>query len=140
MNHDEITEGGCLCGALRYRIGGPVGPAVHCHCAMCRRSGGGAVATWISVARDRFAFTKGEPRVYRSSAQAERRFCPRCGAQLTFWSEHHPEFMDVTVGTLDRPDRLRADHHIWTDSRLPWLRLDEDLPGYPGDAPAEAEA
>ena len=94
------AEGGCLCGALRYRIGGPVGPAVHCHCAMCRRSGGGAVATWISVARDRFAFTKGEPQVYRSSAQAERRFCPRCGAQLTFWSERHPDITDVTTSGM----------------------------------------
>ncbi len=138
MSSEAIEEGGCLCGKVRYTMGGPVDHVVHCHCAMCRRASGGTVITWVTAPLDRFAFTRGEPALYRSSATAERRFCSDCGAQLTFWSETAPSTIDVTVGTLDRPQNYPAERHIWTSSRLPWLRLDEHLPGHPEFTPSDA--
>ena len=46
---------------------------------------------------------------------------------------HSPETIDVTVATLDHPEGVRANRHIWVDSRLPWLHLDEDLPEEHGE-------
>ncbi len=127
MSTEETHSGGCLCGAVRYRVTGPIAPAVHCHCVMCRRASGGIVVTWITVPTDRFAFTEGEAAVYRSSKGAERRFCPNCGAQLTFRSERRADCIDITVATLDHPEDHAPDRHIWTASRIAWLHLDEGL-------------
>lgn len=134
----EILEGGCLCGALRYRIAGPIDWVAHCHCSMCRRTSGAVVVTWLTVPATRFTFIRGAPARYRSSDHAERTFCPGCGTQLTFVSSRFPESVDVTVGTLDDPDRTPADHQIWTENRVSWLHLDEDLPAFPQETPPDA--
>ena len=76
---------------------------------------------------------------YRSSADSERRFCPTCGAQLTFWTSRAPDAMDVTVGSLDDPERCQANRHIWTGSRLRNLHVDDRLPAFPEEAPADFE-
>lgn len=138
MREKDEIEGGCLCGAIRYRIAGPVSLAVHCHCSMCRRASGAPVMTFVVAGKEDFRVIKGEPAVYRSSEHGERDFCPRCGAQLTFRTTRRPDDVDVTVGSLDRPERHPADHHIWTDNRLPWLHLDEQLPSYTHEMPAGA--
>ena len=137
MSDDTASEGGCLCGAIRYRITGPVGPAVHCHCSMCRRATGGTVVTWVTIAAERFAFTRGEAAVHRSSDHGERRFCATCGAQVAFRSDRHPDDVDVTVATLDDPEPHAPDRHIWTQSKIRWLRLDEHLPAHPRATPPE---
>lgn len=130
-------SGRCLCGFVKYRAGGEISSRVHCHCSQCRRAGGAVAATWVTVRLDCFAFTEGEPAIYKSSVQAERRFCPRCGGPLTFWSGKDPGVIDIAVGTLDKPgdDAVKPDHHVWTSSRLSWLRLDESLPAYPEGGP-----
>ena len=130
MSDDAIHEGGCLCGAVRYRVTGLIAWAAHCHCSMCRRASGAVAFTWATVPATRFVFVRGEPATYRSSERAERRFCPACGSQLTFWSDAHPDEMDVSLGTMDHPEDHPADRHVWANSRLPWLRLDEHLPAY----------
>jgi hypothetical protein len=72
-------EGGCLCGKVRYRISAEPRGADYCHCRMCQRASGAPVVPWLTVAREGFAWIKGEPAVYRSSRKAERLFCPTCG-------------------------------------------------------------
>lgn len=138
MAGEEVHEGGCLCGAVRYRITGPIDSVAHCHCSMCRRASGGIVVTWFTVPRERLALTQGEPAVYRSSGHGERGFCPTCGAQLTFSSSEAPGEVDVTLATLDRPENHPADRHVWTSGRLPWLHLDEHLPTHPEFTPTGA--
>ena len=128
--NERITEGGCLCGAIRYRITGPVDDVVHCHCSMCRRSSGGAVMTWASVPADSFMLTRGELAVYKSSDNSERRFCPSCGAQIVFQTSRWPGEIDVTVGTLDSPGDRAATHHICAGDRIPWLTIDDHLPAH----------
>ena len=66
-----------------------------------------------------------------SSRNARRSFCGDCGTPLTFISEHDPAFVDLTLGSLDRPEDYPATQHVWTMSRLSWLHLDEDLPDHP---------
>jgi len=131
----EHHDGGCLCGRLRYRISGPIDSVGHCHCGMCRRSSGGIVVTWMSMAPGRFAFTKGTPAVYLSSENGQRSFCRDCGAQITFSSRSSAHEIDVTLATLDDAHDHPADRHVFVKDRLPWLRLNEELPQHEGFTP-----
>ncbi|MBS7664428.1 GFA family protein [Pseudomonas lalucatii] len=124
----EIHCGGCQCGALRYRFEAPLRDVAHCHCSMCRRCSGGIVTTWVTVPLASFQWLAGTPREYASSAGCTRRFCGNCGAQLCLFTTLSPGTLDVTVATLDHPERAPADRHIWVQNRLPWLHLDEHLP------------
>lgn len=124
----ESHCGGCQCGALRYRIRAPLRDIAHCHCGVCRRCSGGIVTTWVTVPLASFQWLAGTPRVYASSASCTRSFCGDCGAQLCLYTTLSPQTLDVTVATLDHPERAPADRHIWVQSRLPWLHLDEQLP------------
>ena len=125
--------GGCHCGTLRYQFSGPLNDIAHCHCSICRRVSGGIVTTWITVPASTFAWVKGTPAQYDSSPSCARYFCPNCGAQLALVTQLSPHSIDLTIATLDHPERAPAERHIWTDSRLPWVHLDEQLPGEPGE-------
>jgi hypothetical protein len=124
-------EGGCLCGGVRYRISGPPRSADYCHCRMCRRAAGAPVVARLTVANAAFDWTKGAPAVYRSSAEAERLFCPNCGTQLALRDE--PDYVDLTLPSLDDPAAVRPSYHIWTASRIGWFDTVDDLPRYPGN-------
>ena len=124
-------EGGCLCSAVRYRISAEPIDAGYCHCRLCQRSTGAPVVSWLSMASEGFAWTKGEPAVYRSSAEAERLFCPTCGSQMVFRVIAEPQLLDVTLASLDDPEAIRPDHHIWTASRIGWFDTRDDLPRHP---------
>jgi hypothetical protein len=87
------------------------------------------------VAREAFAWSKGEPAVYRSSRIAERLFCPSCGTQLAFRAIAEPDHLDVTLASLDYPEAVRPTHHIWTASRIGWFDTADDLPRYPESGP-----
>ena len=124
-------EGGCLCGAVRYRLAAePIGPG-YCHCRMCQLSAGAPVMVWTDAPEGAFAWTKGRPRAYRSSASAERLFCPDCGTQLAFRPlGEGPDQLELNVVTLDDPSDMAPGHHIWTSSRLPWFETVDQLPRY----------
>ncbi|WEL55712.1 GFA family protein [Pseudomonas kermanshahensis] len=130
----NVTEGGCHCGDLRYRLEGALTDVAHCHCSICRRVSGGLVVTWLTVPRSAFQWLAGEPRCYVAPASCSRYFCGQCGAHVALVTSHSLDSIDVTVATLDHPERVRANRHIWTGSRLPWLHLDEDLPGEVGES------
>ena len=122
--------GGCLCGAVRYRATEDPIRAVHCHCGMCRRESGAAFLTHVHFPIGAFTWTEGEPTVYRSSASAGRGFCPRCGSSLTMHEDVLDDRVQVTLGSLDRPEGVRPQDHVWHGSRVPWLRIEDDLPRF----------
>jgi hypothetical protein len=129
----DFHEGGCHCGTVRYRLEGPLQDIAHCHCSICRRVSGGTVTTWITLPAGAFQWVAGQPAQYVSSANCIRYFCPNCGAQLAFITQLSPESVDVTIATLDHPELAVPQRHIWTANRLPWLHLDEHLPGEAGE-------
>jgi hypothetical protein len=101
-----VIEGGCHCGACRYRVDLPdLDDIATCHCSICRRSTGGTHVTWATVPLEGFQWTVGEPQTYRPIAGSERYFCAQCGAQLALWTELSPHTIDITVATLDHPER-----------------------------------
>ena len=128
-------EGGCLCGAVRYRVSAPPIDTGYCHCRMCQRSSGAPLQASAEIPIDGFAFVKGEPRAYRSSPGAERHFCPTCGSQLTFRRVPDPAYVSVNTPTLDWPEKFAPRLHIWCESRIPWFDVADDLPRHPREGP-----
>lgn len=124
-----LQTGGCHCGHIRYQFSAALQDIAHCHCSICRKVSGGIVTTWITVPAASFHWLKGTPSRYDSSSRCARFFCSNCGAHLALMTSLSPDSIDVTIATLDQPEHAPAQRHIWTDSRLPWLHLDEYLPG-----------
>ena len=124
----SLHAGGCHCGHIRYQFNGPLRDIAHCHCSICRKVSGGIVTTWITVPAASFQWLKGTPARYDSSASCARFFCSNCGAQLALVTSLSSNNIDVTIATLDHPETAPAERHIWTDSQLAWLHLDEHLP------------
>ncbi len=128
--------GGCLCGAVRYRATADPIRAVNCHCGMCRRISGAAFLTHVHFLIGAFTWTKGKPTRYRSSSEAERGFCDRCGSTLTIHETVLNDRVQLTLGSLDRPENVRPDDHVWTESQLAWLHIDDGLPRFPRNSSA----
>jgi hypothetical protein len=121
--------GGCHCGAIRYEAEGEPFEAAVCHCADCRRTTGAPAIAWFTVPTAGFRFVTGAPAAYRSSPHAERRFCPRCGAQMTFVDDDYEGArVDVTTASLDDPTLAAPREHIWTRSRIAWMTALDGLP------------
>ncbi len=126
----EAFEGGCLCGAVRYRATGAASLATLCHCTSCRRAAGAPAVAWVTFPTGSFAFSRGEPVRFRSSPPVVRSFCGRCGTPLTYLHERFPEGMDVTTASLDEPGRAPPVDHTWVSERLPWWRPEPRWPEF----------
>src|SRR5689334_21026063 len=123
-----MLSGGCLCGDVRYEADGVPFHQTNCHCSMCRRASGAPMVAWFSVARTELRWVKGVRTRYRSSADAVRSFCARCGTQLTFESDKCPDEVDLTTCSLDDPELVPPHDHTRTSSQLNWVKLDDGLP------------
>ena len=123
----EELNGGCQCGAVRYAASDPFGPH-YCHCRMCQRASGNAFAAFVGFHADRFRFTRGAAKLYRSSSFAVRGFCADCGTPLTFQYDREPHRIGLSIGSLDHPERVAPAIHWGVESMLPWLRFDDGLP------------
>jgi hypothetical protein len=124
----EVHEGGCLCGAVRFRAEGAPTNVNHCHCRMCQRASGAPVVTWATFPMSRFKWTNGAPTIRRSSDIAVRGFCGACGTALLWQDDAHADMIDITAGTLDKPEAVAPREHLWTESAVPWLPIDDTLP------------
>ena len=121
-------EGGCLCGAVRYRIAAPPLWTGYCHCTTCRRSTGAPVTMFVGARTDSVAYTAGEPARYTSSPGVERGFCARCGTPLTYEGERFPGETHFYISTFDDPQALPPTFHVYYEERLKWLEIADSLP------------
>lgn len=133
-----ILGGGCLCGHVRYEIAGAPIWQGHCHCRRCQRNSGSAFMSFAVFAEGDVAWLGARPTPYRSSAEINRGFCPRCGSVVSF---ERPALgrIAVTAGSLDEPDLLAPSEHIFVDEMCAWLRLDDGLPRHGGFSPVLRE-
>lgn len=131
---DILWTGRCLCGAVRYEAKGrPLNTSL-CHCEDCRRASGSPFQGWVFFRTDHFQILCGELRIHAYQGR-ERSFCAHCGSPVTFTDQEHPELVEVTLGTMDTPDRLRPDDHNWMTDHLSWVPLVPHLPQYPHNGP-----
>ena len=125
-----MRQGGCLCGAVRYRVEGEPLASGICHCRTCRKAASAPTLPFVVFPADRFAFIQGEPAAFRSSPPVLRSFCGRCGSPLTYRSEDEAGTVDVMTSSLDDPEAFPPSFHVWTSHALAWERGADSLPAY----------
>lgn len=130
----NTVEGGCLCGAVRYRVTGQSLARTLCHCRSCRLASGAPSVAWAVFRSNDFAFVSAEPTRFGSSPGVVRTFCGKCGTPLTYQSTSRPDAIDVTTVTLDIPDQFPPTKEIWVEDKIAWECLNEALPHYPGSS------
>ena len=125
----EQHEGGCLCGAVRYRMRGRPDWSAHCHCRSCQRGTGAAFTTWVGLKAENFEVVSGAMAICETSPGVERGFCGRCGTSLTYVAkERWPGQVSVLAPTLDEPAIAAPTAHVYVAHRLPWIILADGLP------------
>lgn len=127
MPHSEWT-GGCLCGAIRYRLASAPFDAGWCHCRTCQLSSGSPAMAFATVPLDDYLVEQGAIATLASSDFGQRGFCRDCGTPLFMRVDHQPDTIDFTIATLDRPDPVVPDYHIFYGSRIGWAETGDDLP------------
>jgi hypothetical protein len=128
-----LREGGCSCGAVRYRLASDPLFTHCCHCLNCQRQTGSAFVINLLIEADRVELLAGDPRpvdVPRDDGSNQRIFrCPAC--QVAVFSEYgRPEVRFVRGGTLDEPSGAAPDVHIFTRSKLEWVELPDSVPAF----------
>jgi hypothetical protein len=133
---DFPVEGGCQCGAVRYRLrAGPLG-IYACHCKDCQRfSGTTHTLSMVMQAADAELIAGvlvGFDKAADSGRTVRMLGCAQCGTKI--WNEplSSPGLLIVRPGTLDDMRWARPVGNIWTDRRLPWVEIDPDAPNFPG--------
>lgn len=122
---ETTATGGCLCGAVTYRVSGPLDPVIGCHCGQCRRTSGHYAAS-TDVASDNLEIIDTENALtwYRSSDAAERGFCGRCGSNL-FWRKIDGAGIAIGAGTLDDTSGLDMHRHVFADFKGDYYDIPE---------------
>lgn len=126
-------QGGCACGAVRYRLTADPLFTHCCHCLNCQRQIGSAFVINLLIEADRVELLADAPRavdVPRDDGSVQRIFrCPTC--QVAVYSEYgNPALRFVRGGTLDEPSSVEPDVHIYTRSKLPWITLPDAAPAF----------
>jgi len=126
--------GRCLCGAVRYRVEGPLRAPVACHCEQCRRSSGHYVAAVSCTEADLAVEGGAAINWFASSPGFRRGFCGHCGSQL-FWQRLQSDSVSIFAGSLDDTTGLRLSGHVHTASKGVYYDIDDELPHHEGAAP-----
>ena len=125
-----VHEGGCICGAVRYRVTGNPTNSMVCHCRSCRRVAASPVVAWVTFPAGQFELLKGRPTAFHSSKPVRRTFCAACGTPLTYEVSGSVGFVDVTTCSLDDPEAFPPTHHSWLSHDLAWVRFGDGLPTF----------
>ena len=119
----ENFDGGCLCGAVRFRAVGIPKWILWCHCQSCRKHSGAPASVFVSFEHAAVTVTKGEITKFNSSPGVQRGFCARCGSPLTCENELYPTEAHFHVGAFDRAFDLKPSGHLFREEQLPWVHL-----------------
>lgn len=134
----DEREGGCLCGAVRYRLNAAPLSVRICWCRVCQRIAGNGTVN--AVVQSQTLEISGEPAEHVLKADSgndvRRRFCALCGTQLFSNSSGRPGFTVVRVGTLDDPSSVTPTTNIWTASAPNWAHLDPAMDNCAQQPPA----
>ena len=121
-------EGGCVCGAVRYRVKNPPLRTSICHCRFCQQRTGSALGVGVYFKKDDFELLQGQLKSYEYRSDESGRwlrmeFCPGCGTTVTWTLELFPDGRGVAGGSFDDPSWLKIERHTWTRSKQRWVPI-----------------
>ncbi len=129
----KVTTGGCLCGAVRYEVKGPLRDVINCHCGMCQRLHGN-FGPHSKAHKVNITITNDEGLAwYKTSEVAQRGFCRMCGSSL-FWEPFDQDATGILAGTLDGPTGLKTIGHIFVGAQCDFYEITDHLPQYPASS------
>ncbi|PZO77363.1 MAG: aldehyde-activating protein [Mesorhizobium amorphae] len=134
LDNRPIYAGGCQCGAVRFRIEGALRDASVCHCRMCQKAFGSFYAPLVTVDPASLRWTRGEPKLFRSSNHAQRGFCGDCGTPLSYMA---PEELSLAIGAFDDPASIAPVQQWDVESKLPYVDDVTSLPAVRADESEE---
>ena len=133
---EKTTTGGCLCGAVRYEVHGPLRDVVNCHCSMCQRQHGN-FGPHSKARKEKINITRDDGLAwYKTSDVARRGFCRVCGSSL-FWEPFDLDATGIVAGSLDGPTGLKTIGHIFVGEKPDFYEIDDDLPQYEASSAGE---
>ncbi len=129
---DEIHEGGCVCGSVRYKVKGEPERAAACACTFCQKRTGSAFGLSIYFKECDVEIGQGELQTYLTMSDGgrwfETEFCPKCGTTVTWTLELRPGWRGIAGGTFDQPTFwYDLDTFIFARSKPEWLELPSSL-------------
>jgi len=127
MNKEIDAEGGCMCGNVRYHVKGEVLGAEYCHCGQCQTQSGAHAMAFADFNNADVTWMGKAIKNYHSSEFGRRGFCPDCGSNLTWRSTRHPEAVTLTITSLDDPNLVAPQKHIYTADKLVWFDIADGL-------------
>lgn len=124
---EPVLQGGCLCGAIRYRFLGAASSSSTCFCKSCRRASGAPAVSWFVGKLTQLTWLAGQPTPYRSSELVIRTFCNTCGTPLSYQHRARPDDIELTTATLDQPEAMPPSEEIWLSHKVAWAVSDSRL-------------
>ena len=126
-------EGGCLCGAVRFKTEGEPANVRICHCRNCQKAMGSPFFA-RALFDQRALRIEGDTAQYLSSEALERVFCKKCGSRL-FSRRTNGTMVGVALAVFDDRNAFAPTEHIWVSEKMTWVRLDDGLPQYQETGP-----
>jgi hypothetical protein len=135
--------GGCLCGDVRYECTDLPESGLYCHCRNCQKAHSAPFAALVMVSPSSVSITKGGVSRYERTSDSGnmtyREFCPRCGTHLLSGSVVYPQAMSIKIITLDDPNSVVPDRHVWVENAVGWACMEDELPRF-AQQPSTTEA
>ena len=140
-----MHEGGCLCGAVRYRVTNAPFRTGVCHCRFCQRRTGSAFGVGVYFRKTDFELTRGSLKSYEYRSDESGRwlrmeFCANCGTTVTWTLELFPDGRGVAGGSFDDPGWLKIERHVWVRSKHHWVPIPPEVEQHHESAHAPARA
>jgi hypothetical protein len=132
-----MHQGSCLCGNIRYELGGELGEFGYCHCKSCRKASGSGHAANAPVDRKDFHLQSGADtlREFESSPGKFRAFCSRCGSPIYAYLTSSRDVLRIRLGSLDTAFTKEPRAHTFVSDKAAWEPIDDGLPQFPEWAP-----
>lgn len=123
-----MQEGGCVCGAVRFRVTSAPFRTGVCHCKFCQRRTGSAFGVGVYFRKSDFELTRGALKSYEHKSDESGRwlrmeFCPACGTTVTWTLELFPDGRGVAGGAFDDTSWIKVERHTWTRSKQHWVPI-----------------
>ncbi len=132
----DVREGGCQCGAVRYRVeGDPVSVGI-CHCTQCQRQSGSAFGMSFIVPKEAFQLSSGRLKTFTRTSDSGRpvvcAFCPECGTRIYHETRWLDGVLNIKPGTFDDTSFLRPTGQVWTAKKQGWLDISSAIRAFEG--------